>query len=395
MAQPVTENTQVESLTLTQQKTFLLRLQLDQVQRKLITVAKDAKREEQNPNRSPSPEPIYDSNGKRTNTREVRMRAHLDSERLRITEELVKLNPSLKPAGMRAGRITRKVYVPVKDYPNYNFIGLIIGPRGLTQRRLEAESGTNISVRGKGSVKEGRGRRDARAAESMDDDLHVLIQGSTLEAVEKGVKAVEELLRPLDDSINSHKQNQLRELALINGTLREEVYCTNCGMPGHRHWECPKAEADRTYKMANVRCAICGDGSHPTSDCPEKNSKETSKTDQDKKLDTEFSQFMEELGEQVVKPEATKEVGRESKTGESEPRPALPSQPKPPGPVSPWVQLPQHMYPPQMYPYGMPPVGAWQPPLPPNGLPPPPGGGVPKPPPAPMPPPLPPPPPRR
>lgn len=31
---------------------------------------------------------------------------------------------------------------------------------------------------------------------------------------------VGKLLRPLDDEQNEHKQKQLRELALINGTLR-------------------------------------------------------------------------------------------------------------------------------------------------------------------------------
>ena len=39
---------------------------------------------------------------------------------------------------------------------------------------------------------------------------------------------------PVDDGINEHKQRQLRELALINGTLREEDYCSICGEKGHR-----------------------------------------------------------------------------------------------------------------------------------------------------------------
>lgn len=32
---------------------------------------------------------------------------------------------------------------------------------------------------------------------------------------------VERLLKPVDDSHNEHKQRQLRELAAINGTLRD------------------------------------------------------------------------------------------------------------------------------------------------------------------------------
>jgi splicing factor 1 len=79
---------------------------------------------------------------------------------------------------------------------------------------------------------------------------------------------VAELLVPVDDDKNEHKQKQLRELALINGTLREEEYCTICGDKGHRHFECP--QRTKTFQAANVRCAICGDQSHPTRDCPMK-----------------------------------------------------------------------------------------------------------------------------
>jgi splicing factor 1 len=45
------------------------------------------------------------------------------------------------------------------------------------------------------------------------------------------------LLRPIDDDANEHKQKQLRELALINGTLRDDEYCHVCGEKGHRQYE--------------------------------------------------------------------------------------------------------------------------------------------------------------
>ena len=46
--------------------------------------------------RSPSPEPVYDSQGKRLNTREVRTRAKLDAERHKLVVEMLKLNPDYK-----------------------------------------------------------------------------------------------------------------------------------------------------------------------------------------------------------------------------------------------------------------------------------------------------------
>ena len=84
--------------------------------------------------------------------------------------------------------------------------------------------------------------------------------------MEKAVEVVGELLRPVDDGLNTHKQRQLRELALINGTLRqEENICHICGEDGHRQFECPKRQQN-TFR-ADVKCAICGDSSHITADC--------------------------------------------------------------------------------------------------------------------------------
>jgi splicing factor 1 len=49
------------------------------------------------------------------------------------------LHPSYKPpAGYKPVYKEAKLFIPVKDYPGYNFIGLILGPRGNTQKRMEA-----------------------------------------------------------------------------------------------------------------------------------------------------------------------------------------------------------------------------------------------------------------
>lgn len=61
--------------------------------------------------------------------------------------------------------------------------GLIIGPRGNTQKRMERETDCKIAIRGKGSVKEGA-RRGPKAIDE-DDELHVYISGDTEENVEK------------------------------------------------------------------------------------------------------------------------------------------------------------------------------------------------------------------
>lgn len=68
-------------------------------------------------------------------------------------------------------------------YPNYNFIGLVIGPRGATQKQMEKETGAKIVIRGKGSAKQGAA---SRADNDDDDAIHVLIQADTEAQVSQG-----------------------------------------------------------------------------------------------------------------------------------------------------------------------------------------------------------------
>jgi splicing factor 1 len=61
--------------------------------------------------------------------------------------------PSSSPAAAadyRPERKWKKIFIPTRDYPGYNFIGLIIGPRGNTQKRMQSETNTKIAIRGKG-----------------------------------------------------------------------------------------------------------------------------------------------------------------------------------------------------------------------------------------------------
>ena len=77
------------------------------------------------------------------------------------------------------GGFSRKLYIPVKKYPQYNFLGLIIGPRGNNIRRMRSETKCRIQIRGRGSP------RELDHPKSQHDDLHVLISGTDEIAVEK------------------------------------------------------------------------------------------------------------------------------------------------------------------------------------------------------------------
>ena len=159
---------------------------------------------------------------------------------------------------------------------------------------MENESGAKIAIRGKGSVKEGKGKSDAAHASNQDEDLHCLIMADTEDKVNKAKKLIHNVIEtvrnltitlpryphrdPTDtddlqaasipEGQNELKRNQLRELAALNGTLRddENQACQNCGEIGHRKYDCPQA---RNF-TANIICRVCGNAGHMARDCPDR-----------------------------------------------------------------------------------------------------------------------------
>ncbi|CCD67595.1 RNA-binding protein asd-2 [Caenorhabditis elegans] len=123
---------------------------------------------------------------------------------------------------------TEKVFVPAKEHPDYNFVGRILGPRGMTAKQLEQETGCKIMVRGRGSMRDKKKEELNRGKpnwEHLSEELHVLIQCEDTEnrAKVKLMRAVEEvrkLLVPAPEGEDDLKRKQLMELAIINGTYR-------------------------------------------------------------------------------------------------------------------------------------------------------------------------------
>lgn len=206
--------------------------------------------------RSPSPQPVYNNLGIRINTREVRLRNKLIQERQRIISKLMKKNPTFKTSKHK-NKFGKKVFIPVEEYPTYNFIGLILGPKGNTQKRMEKETGATIRLRGKGSNKTSQ-----KADRSDDENLHVFIEAGSQKSLDSAVSMVKKLLIPPEEGMSDHKRAQLEELAkLKQGNLMAS--CNVCNDPGHNHYACP-------YKKSTLKasCDTCGSFCHPTSGCP-------------------------------------------------------------------------------------------------------------------------------
>ncbi|PUU80369.1 hypothetical protein B9Z19DRAFT_975201 [Tuber borchii] len=221
--------------------------------------------------RSLSPAPIYDVTGRRINSREIRYRKLLEAELHDLVAKVSQINPVYKPPGHYKKRFTKyeKIYIPVDDYPGINFAGSLIGPRGNTIKHIQKESGAKVILQGKGFVKPGQVMSDsALASNQEEDDIHCLIISCNPASVLKAREMINENIETAKSALetfNPFKRDQLRELATLNGTLRDDEgkTCSNCGEVGHRRYDCPK---EINY-AARIICRVCGNGGHFARNC--------------------------------------------------------------------------------------------------------------------------------
>ena len=149
--------------------------------------------------RSPSPPPTYDHHGRRTNTRDIRYRKKLEDERNKLVDKALRNDPNYKPPTeylmqkRMSGRPAEKIYIPVKEFPEIKWIGLILGPRGNSLKAMEKDTGAKIVIRGKGSTKEGKGNFGNRSADE-DDELHCNITGDTQEKVDACARLINRVI---------------------------------------------------------------------------------------------------------------------------------------------------------------------------------------------------------
>lgn len=175
---------------------------------------------------------------------------------------------------------------------------------------MEKETGAKIIIRGKGSVKEGKvGRKDGQPLPGEDEPLHAFITASNPECVKKAVEKINDVIRQgieVPEGHNDLRRMQLRELAQLNGTLRETdgPRCSNCGSTEHKSWLCP----DKPNVTNNIMCSSCGGAGHIAKDCKGKRPGQGGppSANSQAKIDEEYMSLMAELGEGP--PPKTKEI---------------------------------------------------------------------------------------
>lgn len=150
----------------------------------------------------------------------------IEKVRSQLLETISDHLPELKlpsPVG-DAVTITRKIFFPKDEYPDFNFTGRILGPRGATIKRLEKEIGPSctLAIRGKGSDPK------REATQPIKEDQHVLVTIKDTPnrcplILDYAQKKIKPFLVPVDEEKDELKKSQMIELALLKGNYRDNA----------------------------------------------------------------------------------------------------------------------------------------------------------------------------
>ncbi|XP_045874838.1 KH domain-containing, RNA-binding, signal transduction-associated protein 3 isoform X2 [Meles meles] len=157
-------------------------------------------------------------------------------------------------------KLGQKVLIPVKQFPKFNFVGKLLGPRGNSLKRLQEETLTKMSILGKGSMRDKAKEEELRKSGEakyfhLNDDLHVLIEvfAPPAEAYARMGHALEEIKKFLIPDYNDEiRQAQLQELTYLNGGSENADVPVVRGKPTLRTRGVPTPSITRTMMMGTA-----------------------------------------------------------------------------------------------------------------------------------------------
>ncbi|KAM3955934.1 uncharacterized protein ACR2FA_010097 isoform 2-T2 [Aphomia sociella] len=117
-------------------------------------------------------------------------------------------------------KVTVKVLVPIKEYPKFNFVGKLLGPKGNTMKQMQEETMCKMAVLGRGSMRDRQKEEEFRNSldpkySHLSDELHVEISALAppAEAHARIAYALAEVKKYLvPDTNDMIRQNQMRDI---------------------------------------------------------------------------------------------------------------------------------------------------------------------------------------
>ena len=142
---------------------------------------------------------------------EVAARKDMEEEYSRLIRALLKSLPGyVPPADWVPQKAWKKVWLPVDEYPQINFVALILGPKGATHVKLQEQSKCRVELRGRDVMSQTQSAKEARLP------LHVFIEGENEDDVDNAVSLLAQFIDPSFEGFSFAQASALTQLALLN-----------------------------------------------------------------------------------------------------------------------------------------------------------------------------------
>ena len=116
-------------------------------------------------------------------------------------------------------KLVEKIVMPVEEYPKFNFVGKIIGPKGSTLKGIVALTRTKISVLGRGSTRDREKEEELSQSgdskhEHFKEPLHLVIQveAPRSDAHQRLANAMEEINKCMTPENGDFRPEQIQDL---------------------------------------------------------------------------------------------------------------------------------------------------------------------------------------
>ncbi|XP_037806086.1 KH domain-containing, RNA-binding, signal transduction-associated protein 2 [Lucilia sericata] len=134
-------------------------------------------------------------------------------------------------------RVAQKVLFPIKEYPKFNFVGKIMGPKGNTLRQLQEETFCKMTVLGRNSMRDHAKEEELRNSGNpkyahLSRDLHVEIStvAPPSEAYHRLAYALAEIRKfMIPDANDNIRIEQMRELDGKDRIYKKSHYAKTYG----------------------------------------------------------------------------------------------------------------------------------------------------------------------
>mmetsp|Transcript_16537 Transcript_16537/g.27836 ORF Transcript_16537/g.27836 Transcript_16537/m.27836 type:complete len:582 (+) Transcript_16537:190-1935(+) len=144
--------------------------------------------------------------------------------------------------------LTEKIYIPVGEDPDMDWVGLFLGPNGSMQEEIESETRCQIELKGKGSPE---------AEETAEEPLHVVVGACDQDDLDAGCRRIRGLISQERQAAQPEEETTVEATNVNNGTsaVAEQSHGTYGKQPA-TSFSAVQGSVSKTVQVPNAKVGM-------------------------------------------------------------------------------------------------------------------------------------------